>query len=490
MTIFNVENGADGIQISGASNYNEISFSRIAFNRRNGVTILDNSKFNLITQYSFFNNDELGIDLNGDGVTPNDENDLDDGPNDLLNFPVITNVEENTSGEIFNISGDALPGSAVELYLADYQTGISGHGEGKQYLGSVIANQSGKFELNSVPLCPGSVITATASINHTTSEFAANYKYYGLYPNISISDKSYDFGEVYNFSSSSWDSLLILNTGEAVLGIQKISFAKDDSTFFIDSTFQFPLYIMPGGYEFIKIIFQPKRKGKLVDTLFVNSNDPDEPILMVRLEGYSKNNPPSPFNLTSPENNASIDSSIITFIWNASTDIDGDVVTYGLYLKGNEIDTLISPITNNNFQLNVNDLNISGSLICSWNVHATDGIDTTFSSETRNITISTKADMDRIPDKYSLEQNYPNPFNSTTIIEYSIPEQSRVTLDIFDVLGNKLLSLIDEEKDAGYYKVDFSVRSFGNASAFSSGVYLYRLKAGKYMRTFKMILLR
>lgn len=487
---FNAENGTDGVCISGSSNYNELSFNQMAYNKGNGVTILDNSKFNLITQCSFYNNDNLGIDLNDDGVTPNDENDLDDGPNDLLNFPVITNVEESAAGKLFSISGEAQPGAAVELFLADYQNEISGHGEGKQFLGSAIADQSGKFILNSIPLCPGSIITATASINHTTSEFASNFKHFGLYPDISISDTNYDFGEVYNLSSKSWDSLLIQNHGDAVLGIQKISFARKDSMFAVDSTLQFPIFMMPGNYEFIKIYFLPKEKGKLIDTLIVYSNDPDEPILIIRLEGFSRNNPPTQFTLTFPEDNSSCDSTIITFIWNESKDIDNDVVNYGLYLKGNDIDTLFSPLTNNYFQLNVSDLNLPGTLSCSWNVHATDDADITFSSDTRNITIITDVLLEKIPDRFDLEQNYPNPFNFITVIKYSIPERSSVSLDIFDILGRKLLSLVNEEQDAGYYKVNFSIGYFGNASAFSSGIYFYRLKAGKYVRTFKMILLR
>ena len=83
-----------------------------------------------------------------------------------------------------------------------------------------------------------------------------------------------------------------------------------------------------------------------------------------------------------------------------------------------------------------------------------------------------------------LEQNYPNPFNPTTTIKYQIPELSFVTLKIYDVLGNEISTLINEEKPAGSYEVEF------DAKILSSGVYFYRLQTGNYVETKKMVLLR
>jgi parallel beta-helix repeat protein len=75
---------------------------------------------------------------------------------------------------------------------------------------------------------------------------------------------------------------------------------------------------------------------------------------------------------------------------------------------------------------------------------------------------------------FSLSQNYPNPFNPTTTISYSLAEQGRVTLKIFDILGNEIRTLVNEEKPAGRYEVKF------NASDVPSGVYFYRLQAGSF----------
>lgn len=87
-------------------------------------------------------------------------------------------------------------------------------------------------------------------------------------------------------------------------------------------------------------------------------------------------------------------------------------------------------------------------------------------------------------DDFTLAQNYPNPFNPVTTIQYSISQRSDVTLKVYDVLGNEIAILVNEEKEKGVYSVNF------DASALSSGIYFYRLQAGSYIDTKKMILLR
>ena len=86
---------------------------------------------------------------------------------------------------------------------------------------------------------------------------------------------------------------------------------------------------------------------------------------------------------------------------------------------------------------------------------------------------------------YKLEQNYPNPFNPTTTIGFGIPEKGNVRLSILNILGEEIKVLLNEEMEAGYHSVDFSAES-----GLPNGVYLYRLQAGNYIETKKMILLR
>ncbi|MCX7761899.1 MAG: T9SS type A sorting domain-containing protein [Candidatus Kryptonium sp.] len=93
-------------------------------------------------------------------------------------------------------------------------------------------------------------------------------------------------------------------------------------------------------------------------------------------------------------------------------------------------------------------------------------------------------DNEIIPSKFALHQNYPNPFNPVTKIEFEIPQRENVKLVIYDVLGREVKRVIDGELDAGRYKVDVDM------SDYSSGVYFYRLEAGKFSSIKKMMLLK
>ncbi len=88
------------------------------------------------------------------------------------------------------------------------------------------------------------------------------------------------------------------------------------------------------------------------------------------------------------------------------------------------------------------------------------------------------------PTEFSLSQNFPNPFNPSTTIKFSVPAAGKVTLEVFNVIGEKVALLVDEVKESGNYDVNF------DASQLSSGTYLYQLKAGSFVETKKMILLR
>ena len=89
-----------------------------------------------------------------------------------------------------------------------------------------------------------------------------------------------------------------------------------------------------------------------------------------------------------------------------------------------------------------------------------------------------------IADGYFLKQNYPNPFNPSTNISFEIKEKGLVTLKVYDILGNEMASLVNEELNSGSYNVTF------DASNFTSGVYFYELKSGSYRDTKKMLLVK
>ncbi len=89
---------------------------------------------------------------------------------------------------------------------------------------------------------------------------------------------------------------------------------------------------------------------------------------------------------------------------------------------------------------------------------------------------------------YSLSQNYPNPFNPSTIIKYELPEAGNVEIKVFNLLGAEVSTLVNEYKEAGRYSVQFSTENL--SSKIGSGVYFYTIKAGSFVKTMKMIVLK
>jgi len=89
-----------------------------------------------------------------------------------------------------------------------------------------------------------------------------------------------------------------------------------------------------------------------------------------------------------------------------------------------------------------------------------------------------------VPSAYGLLQNYPNPFNPSTTIKYELPQRLHVTLSLYNTLGQKVMALVDEAVEAGYHEVQF------DAEGLASGVYLYRLQAGDFVSTKKLVILK
>jgi hypothetical protein len=101
---------------------------------------------------------------------------------------------------------------------------------------------------------------------------------------------------------------------------------------------------------------------------------------------------------------------------------------------------------------------------------------------------TTAVEIGSAPTEFSLSQNYPNPFNPSTKIHYSLEKASQVSLKIYNVLGVEVATLINEHQEAGGYTVPFgfNTRTLG----ISSGVYFYRLEAGSFVSTKKLILMK
>lgn len=134
-----------------------------------------------------------------------------------------------------------------------------------------------------------------------------------------------------------------------------------------------------------------------------------------------------------------------------------------------------------------------GNTSISLNFSAGEAIVGDFSNSTINVTggfvgfepqtILSNAPINDLPKKFGLSQNYPNPFNPTTIINYDVPKQAQITLDVFNSIGVKVVTLVSASKATGKHTIQFSAQNL------SSGMYFYRLIADGTVITIKKMLL-
>ena len=180
-----IANSGSGVHIGGSSNDNDVERNTIAHNTADGVTVVSNSStVNTVWENSIYSNGGLGIDLNDDGVTANDTNDPDRGPNNLQNFAVLTSAGlSSDAGSIgFNLYVTRDNRYIVDFYASD-SCDASGNGEGKEWLGFAIVApktfgdrdfvvNTFRGTLNQYEPPSGSHITATVSAGGSTSEFS------------------------------------------------------------------------------------------------------------------------------------------------------------------------------------------------------------------------------------------------------------------------------------------------------------------------------
>ncbi|MCW8848424.1 MAG: T9SS type A sorting domain-containing protein [Melioribacteraceae bacterium] len=143
------------------------------------------------------------------------------------------------------------------------------------------------------------------------------------------------------------------------------------------------------------------------------------------------------------------------FIWEAT---GGTIDVNGLFIAGE---------SDGSYQVSVSDSN--GSIAATANINILVGVDSKDMNLPKNITLS---------------QNYPNPFNPITTINFSLPYKSFVSLKVYDLLGREIKTLVSGEKKPGYYNIQFG------SEQLSSGIYFYKLEAGNFIETKKMILLK
>ncbi len=139
-------------------------------------------------------------------------------------------------------------------------------------------------------------------------------------------------------------------------------------------------------------------------------------------------------------------------------------------------------------------------LVIDWTVELLDSLNSIYPSGIEYATLSEVArvmsnpqtnisDKEIVPAKISLNQNFPNPFNPSTTIRYELPEQTRVKLTVFDILGQEVIQLENASKLSGNYEVQWSGIDQARNSV-NTGVYFARLEAGEHSQTIKMLFLK
>ena len=106
------------------------------------------------------------------------------------------------------------------------------------------------------------------------------------------------------------------------------------------------------------------------------------------------------------------------------------------------------------------------------------------------VTVGTLSlDNNTVPTVFALHQNYPNPFNPTTKISYDLPEESLVTLSIYDLMGRKVRTLVNSEQTIGFKNIQWNATN-DNGQPVPAGMYIYTIQAGEFRQTKKMVLLK
>jgi len=218
------------------------------------------------------------------------------------------------------------------------------------------------------------------------------------------------------------------------------------------------------------------------------------------------NDSPEPFNVLYPTIIDTFSSHIesnqnIRFTWSNCNDVENDVeysLTIFLEFFGNDYydvydnitDTTIN-ISGNNLDDLLGGLNISETPL-NWYVMANDE-DYSVSSDTGVFVLSQSLlgvlDDTSIPTVFALHQNYPNPFNPTTTLRYDLPDDTQVRIMIYDIMGRKVKSLVNNHQNAGFKSVVWDATN-DLAQPVSAGMYLYQISAGDYTSVKKMVLLK
>ena len=206
------------------------------------------------------------------------------------------------------------------------------------------------------------------------------------------------------------------------------------------------------------------------------------------------NDPPEPFSLISPPSKfINMDQIEMIFKWEESVEVDKDLISY-LILFATDFSMSATSIldtssTTDSLIVNVVNSKFPRDSVIFWQVFSTDNIDTIKSTNGPfSFMIDELVSVDELPFKtlrnFRLFQNFPNPFNPITKINFYLPQSELTMLAVYNLSGQEVIQLIEKELNLGYHQVTW------NASNNASGIYFYRLQAGDFAQTKKLVLLK
>ena len=374
---------------------------------------------------------------------------------------------------------------AVALVENDTNSGVY---EGKAYVFESTGGDTQRIDdiHQYVKVNPSAdIINIRANVD-TLEWFSVIYKHAPA-PDIVLNDTLHNFGGVAVNDSALW-KFFVKNEGELDLVVDSFSV---NSPFSVISAVT-PLTIVPGDSDSVIIKFKPTADVVYNETLMIYSNDPNEGTRNVCL------------------NNETFQNIVLSDTLHNFGDVAiGDTASWHLYIKNEgTLDLIVDSLLSNNAVFyavspTFPETLVSGdSIDVSINYTPPDtgiygGIISIYSNDPDNsvATVNLSAIASGIegafhlPQMFNISQNTPNPFIKRTVIRYQVPKSTKVTINVFDITGRDVKTLIDKLQSPGYYRIEWD-GSNNRGRKLSPGVYFYRINTNEYKDVRKLIILR
>ncbi len=485
----------DGTIIGGNG---EGQANTIAYNTWAGISLRSDAGNGIaMLRNTIFRNHQLGIDLNADNMpNENDLRDEDEGPNGMQNFPVLQSA---TLDDSLVVRGNlnSVPNRTFEIQFFSSDTcDPSGFGEGQRYLGSLTVNTDTNGDASFVTVLKGDsiqigdFITATATDpDSNTSEFSQALQVEQLVARFRISPDSLRLAA--EQESGDQSSLVISNDGNIPVNWQ-ITWQASWLTVIPDSG-----QTAAGGTDSCRVSANAAglTPGTYRDTLQIQTDDPDNPLVQVPVHFVVSEPTPQP--------RIAVEPSIMHFYMEPNQNVslpllirnngDADLTwTVGWdyrspWLGSNPGSGTTPPGGSSQVQISVNSQGMDSVLYEGILIVTSNDPDAPEVQVPVYVHIDTAQtglrDPNR-PDRFQLLPNYPNPFNPRTTIRYQLPQQAEVELSVYNTQGQRVAILVQGKQAPGLYEVTFEAENL------ASGIYFYRLKAGSFLQIRKMILSR